>query len=430
MPRGGTRQKPLQRQRPGPGPSAPPLFPILFTVFLDLMGFGILIPIIPILLADPGSPSYLLPPGISRGTGYILFGVLTATFSLMQFLAAPILGQLSDRVGRRLVLIVSISGTCLSYVLFAVAITFRLIPLLFFSRALDGITGGVIAAAQAAIADITRPEQRVKNFGLLGAAFGLGFIIGPFLGGKLSDPSVVPWFSAAVPFWFAAGLSGLNLVFLATLFPETNPHLQRGKRIEWSRSFGNIGRAFSSERLRILFLTVFLYQSGFSFFATFASVFLIVRFSFNQGSIGDFFAAFGVCGILAQVFVVRVVSRRFAPHRVLRLSLFVTGALILAFLAATRLWVLLVVVPFFAAFNALLQANSTGLVSNSVEDSRQGQTLGINSSVQALAMAVPPVLSGLIAAAILPEAPMAVSGLLLLGAGFLFLLRYRPRQSP
>jgi DHA1 family tetracycline resistance protein-like MFS transporter len=422
MPREGTRP---ERPHAASQLTAPPLFPILFTVFLDLMGFGILIPIMPILLADPGSPHYLLPPGVSRGTGYILFGLLTATFSIMQFLAAPILGQLSDRVGRRLVLILSISGTCLSYVLFAVAITFKLIPLLFLSRALDGITGGVIAAAQAAIADITRPEKRVRNFGLLGATFGLGFIIGPFLGGRLSDPSLVPWFSPAVPFWFAAGLSALNVLFLATLFTETNPHLERGKAIDWSRSFGNIVRAFSSEKLRVLFLTVFLYQSGFSFFATFASVFLIVRFSFNQGNIGDFFAGFGACGILAQVIVVRAVSRRYPAHRVLRLSFFVTGVLVLLLLVLTRFWALLVVVPLFAVFNALLQANATGLVSNSAEDSRQGQVLGINSSVQALSMAVPPILSGLVAATTFPEAPIALSGLLLVAAGFLFLYKYK-----
>src|SRR6185369_2029743 len=113
---------------------------------------------------------------------------------------------------RRKLLAISILGTSASYVVFALGIVTKNLPLLFISRAFDGITGGNIAVAQAAVADITKPEHRAKNFGLIGAAFGLGFIIGPYIGGKLSDPSVVSWFSASTPFWFAAALSFFNFI--------------------------------------------------------------------------------------------------------------------------------------------------------------------------------------------------------------------------
>ena len=160
------------------------------------------------------------------GSGYIMFGFLVAVFPIMQFFATPILGQLSDRYGRKPVLALSLAGTALGYALFAVGIILRNIPLLFVARALDGITGGNLSVAQAAIADVTSPQDRTKNFGMIGAAFGVGFIIGPFLGGVLADPSVVSWFNAATPFWFAAILASANTAQVLFQFDETNKHIR------------------------------------------------------------------------------------------------------------------------------------------------------------------------------------------------------------
>ena len=149
--------------------------PVVFAIILvDMLGVGILIPVIPLLLTDPAYPYHL---GLSMRSGLITLGLLMATFPLLQFFATPILGQLSDRVGRKPVLIISIIGTSLSYVVFAIGIITKNVPLLFASRALDGITGGNIAVAQAAIADSTTPENRAKSFGIIGAAFGIGFIV-------------------------------------------------------------------------------------------------------------------------------------------------------------------------------------------------------------------------------------------------------------
>src|SRR6185369_14446856 len=153
-----------------------PLPVILFTIFIDLLGVGILIPVIPQLLANPHSSEFLLPAGFTLAQGYILLGFLTAIFPIMQFFATPILGQLSDTYGRRKLLATSIIGTSLSYVVFALGIVTKNIPLLFLSRGFDGITGGNVAVAQAAVADVTKPENRAKAFGVIGAVFGIGFI--------------------------------------------------------------------------------------------------------------------------------------------------------------------------------------------------------------------------------------------------------------
>ena len=158
-----------------------PIPVIFFTILLNALGFGILIPIIPLLLADPKSQYFMLPPSFTLGQGYIIFGLLVASYPFMQFLATPILGQLSDKFGRKKILGISLAGTFISYVLFAVGILIKSIPLLFIARAFDGITGGNISVAQAVVADVTLPQRRASTFGLVGAAFGVCLLSRHFL---------------------------------------------------------------------------------------------------------------------------------------------------------------------------------------------------------------------------------------------------------
>ncbi len=403
-----------------------PLPVVFFTVFIDLLGFGILIPIIPLLLANPHSVFFLLPSNLTIKQGYIILGFLVAIFPFMQFLATPILGQLSDRYGRKKLLAFSLAGTSLSYVIFAIGIITKNLPLLFIARAFDGITGGNIAVAQAAIADITDPAHRAKNFGMIGAAFGLGFIVGPYLGGKLSDPSIVSWFSASTPFWFAAALAALNTLSVLTVFPETLKNLKHDMKIQWGKSIHNIVEAYSMPRLRVLFITVFLFFGGFTFFTTFFSVFLINKFSFSQSNIGDFFSYVGIWMALAQIVLVRKLAKVFAEYQVLRISLVGVSLFLLCFFLPNAWWQLLLVVPFFAACIGLTTANSIALVSKSADATIQGEVLGINASVQALAQAIPAALSGFIAAGLKPEAPIFVASAIVYFAWLFFVIFYKP----
>ena len=397
-----------------------PLLALFFTIFLDMLGIGILIPIIPVLLTDSSSPHYLLPPSMSVAQGYILLGTILALFSFGQFIAAPIIGQLSDKFGRKKLLALSIFGTALGHALFAFGVLFHVLPLLFFARLFAGLSAGNIVVAQAAIADITPPEQRAKNFGLIGAAFGLGFVIGPFIGGKLADPHIVSWFSASTPFWFAAILSFLNGILVLSFLRETNKFAKEG-RVEWGRSIRNIVRALRMKALRPLFITNFLFQMGFSFYMTFSTVFLLTRFGFTEGNVGNYFAYVGLWIVFTQGVVTRVVSRRVGEIHVLRNSIIMVGLSILVILLTPEARLLYFIVPFFAISIGLTQANMTALISRSAGITIQGEILGINGSLNALAMTLPPLLSGVVAATFTPEAPLLIAAIIIIGSGLFFI---------
>lgn len=406
-----------------------PLLVIFFTVFLDLVGFSILMPIIPILLADPTSPFYLLPENFSVAQGYILMGFLLAVFPICQFFTAPILGQLSDKYGRKKLLLPAIIGVFISYVVFAIGVTTNNLPLMFISRIISGILGGSIGIAMAAIADVTKPEERANAFGLIGMAFGLGGIIGPFLGGKLSDPTVMPWFTSSTPFWFAAILSLVNIILIIFLFPETHTNKRFDLQIHWNKALYNIFNVWKLKNFRAIFATLFLYDTGFTFYVTFMSVFLINRFGFHQGNIADFFAYTGVWVVLTQTLTVRKVSRLFKEQQVLKIVFFTMAAAFILYTLASASWQLLLIAPISITSVGLARSFINSLISRSAGSDVQGETLGIASSVSFLGQAIPPILSGLIAAKIAPQAPMYIAATVCILAGITFNLLYRPAQK-
>lgn len=400
---------------------------IFLTVFIDLLGVGILIPVIPQLFANPKSLEYMLPFGTSINEGYMLLGLLIAVYPIGQFLATPILGQLSDKYGRKNILGISLLGTSLSYVLFAVAITTKSIPLLFFSRFFDGITGGNISIAQAMIGDVSLPINRAKNFGMLGAAFGLGFIFGPYIGGKLSDPSVVFWFTSATPFYFAAFLAFINMLSVFFLVPETNINLRKESMI-WGKSLSNIKKAIEMKSLSIIFVTNFLFFGGFTFFTTFFGVFLIQKFNFTQGNIGDFFAYVGIWGIFTQAVLTQYFAKRFSEPQIICYSLIGAGVMVLTYFLPTHAWELFLIPPFFSMCTGLTMANINSLLSKSAPSDQRGEIMGINSSVQALAQAIPAVLSGFIAAYLAPTMPLIIATIVIISSGLVFRFLYKFRQ--
>lgn len=368
-----------------------PLFAVFLTVFIDMLGVGIIIPVLPSLFMSPDSS--ILPLSTSHYDRSVLYGFLIAIYPAMQFFGAPVLGALSDRFGRKPMLQISLLGTLLGYLLFGVAILDRNLPLLFISRALPGFTGGNISIIMSALSDISTPENRTKNFGLVGMAFGLGFILGPAIGGVLADNTVLPWFSHATPFWFTAGLTVLNLLLVQFNFPETNTD-RRASNVSFATGFHNIARAFTSPNLRSIFAVSLLLSLGFSSFTQFFSVYMIQKFSATEKEIGLLFGWIGIWLAFTQGFTTRKLAARYQPREVMRWSILLLSISVLAVLAPQQLWMIMLVSPFIATFQGLTAPNLTTMVSTLASPQEQGEILGINQSMVSVGQFLPAIISG------------------------------------
>jgi len=401
-----------------------PLTTIFFTVFLDVVGVGIATPTItPLMLrADSG----LLAGTYSIDERTILLGYLLASFSIAGFFGGPLLGALSDRYGRKPMLLFSLLLTLSGYLIFALGIQTRSLPMLFLSRIVYGIGGGNIAIIQSAIADVSDPASRTKNFGLIGVAFGLGFIVGPTLGGELSNPKTVSWFNFSTPFYAAALLAILNIVMVLLAFRETLAAPIR-RPITPLTGFRNLAEAFSTRRMRLLFAGVFFYTLGFSFYTQFFSVYLLKRFDFDQVHIGRYFGFVGLCIVIMQGLVVRRLSTIYTPQQILRVSVLGLALALWCFLLPQQSWQVFLIAPLMAFFQGLTSPNATSLVSASAQAGEQGKIMGINQSVLSAAFATPPIIAGYIETINL-SLPLVMAGLMAL-LGWFFFLRFIRQET-
>lgn len=386
---------------------------LFLTVVIEVIGFGIIIPIVPLLFTAPDSSFYILAAGTSIDTGYILLGILVGLYPLAQFVGTPILGQISDRYGRKRILQVSALGTAVASIVFMYGIVEENLLLLFGSRLFNGLTGGLIATAQASIADLSERKDKSKNFGIIGAAFGVGFIFGPFLGGVLSSGSISPLFNLTTPFIFAAALSLLSIVLVQLRLRETAPMEMEGG-MEWKKPLRDIQQAYRRTELRTLFGTNFMYFVGFTFFVSFFPVYLVERFGLSQLEIGNIYFYIGVLIIIGQAFLVPRFYSRFTEEGALPYVLGMTGMGILAITVPQILLVALAMVPIFSFSNALTQVGLNTSVSNRAGDGEQGLVLGINQSLRSLGSAFPAILAGFTATLSNSSLPLMVGGGLML----------------
>jgi MFS transporter, DHA1 family, tetracycline resistance protein len=417
------------------------LLTLFLTVFIDLLGVTIIIPITAPLFLDLkngimpldanvfATAGAALPQIIKDAISYrtIIFGFLVASFPLAQFFGAPYLGALADKIGRKKVLLYSLVGTLIGYVLFAIGVHYNMLWLLFVSRIIDGFTGGNIAIAFSSIADISTPETKTKNFGLIGAAFGLGFIIGPYIGGKLADASIVSWFNFETPFWTSAILCLINIVLVIFYFYETLK-IPSTRPINILQGFSNVANAFKMPETRTIFVIVFLLTFGFTIFTQFFQIFLNDKFSFTTSNIGDFFAFIGLFIAFTQGVLTRKLSGKVTPAKILMITgLGLTLAFVLL-LVPNKVWLLYCFAPLIAVNQGLLSPNVQTLVSNSVSPQRQGEILGINQSVQSLAMAIPPIVAGYLVS-IDRNIPITLAAVFTFLAWVVFMVFYKNKNA-
>ena len=359
------------------------------------MALTLAIPIFtPLCLEQAGN---ILPADASMPLRTTILGLLLGVFPLCQFFTSPLLGALSDRWGRKKILLYAIAGSCGGYLIMAVGILAGSLPLVFVSRIISGCFSGSLAVTQSAIADLSDEKTRPKNFGLLGAAFGVSLFIGPALGGFLSDPGVHAGFTFATPFWLAAFLTGINFLQVVWLFSETLPPSRR-RQVAFHLLVGpiNIARAFATPAYRRMFLVVLAFFFGFNFFTQFFQVYLLEKFSVSGSQLGIILSYLGIWSILTQALLVRPVSKRFTSRQVLPVSLLLLAFSFTALLMVPQFWLLFPVLIFIPLFNGLSNPNLTALVCGLAGERNQGEILGINQSVMAMAQFVPPLIGGYI----------------------------------
>lgn len=348
---------------------------ILFlTVFVDLVGFGIVLPLLP-LYAD------------RFGASGLVVGLLVSVYSAAQFFMAPLWGRLSDRFGRRPVLIVGLLGSAVSYVVFAYA---RSVTVLFVSRILAGVGGATVPVAQAYIADITPPTRRAGNMGLIGAAFGLGFIFGPAIGGILAPVSL------AAPGLAAAGLCLTNAVLALFLLPESLTVQERAARDTSTGgvSLGALRRALANgELLRILAL-YFIFTVAFAAMQPTFPLFGAERFGLTERAVGYLFAFLGLVSAIMQGGLVRRLVPRFGEVRLIRAcGLPFIGGLALIALAPRTGWLLVALALLAVGFGGTLPSVQS-LLSQVAPEAIQGGILGVGQSVGSAARIAGPILAG------------------------------------
>lgn len=357
-----------------------PLIIIFVTVFIDLIGFGMVIPILPFYAS---SEQFQATP--------FEIGLLFSIYSWMQFFFSPILGRLSDTYGRRPILFISLLGSAVGYFVIGAAGT---LVLVFFGRIIGGITGGNISTAQAYIADITTRENRAKGMGLFGAAFGLGFILGPALAGILSQ------YGVHVPFYFAGLLSLVNAAALYFILPESlkpearaNKPARRGRIAEMFTSLGDA-------HFRTIAIVYFLLITAFSIMTYAFVLFTAFTFEYNAEENGYLFAYVGLIAIIMQGGVFGVAAKQFGEARlavfgciVLTISLFVMpySSPNLGGLAG-----LLIVLAFLSFGNAFASPALASLASKNAGDHEQGQVMGVMQSGASLARAIGPLIGGIL----------------------------------
>lgn len=389
-----------------------PIIFIMITVMLDAMGIGLIMPVMPELIQEVG--------GGTLATAAIWGGVLTTSFAAMQFLFSPMLGRLSDAFGRRPVLLVSLFIMSADYLVMALAGS---IWLLLAGRIVGGITAATHSTAYAYMADISRPQDKAANFGLIGAGFGVGFVLGPMLGGLLAE------YGTRAPFFAAAFLAFANAIFGMTVLKETVTDKTR-RAFDWRganpfsafRAIARLGGTVTP-----LLWVLLLYHLANVVYPSVWAYFTVAKFGWSPGLIGVSLAIYGISMVVVQGVLIRPASRLFGDQRTVLLGLGIeTLALLLVGLISNG-WIVMALIP-ISALGAIAQPSLQGILSRLAPDDAQGELQGVLASISSVAMIIGPFLMTMVfsyfaaidAPVQMPGAPFLLAAILMAVGGLVF----------
>ncbi len=352
-----------------------PLIFILITVLLDSMGVGLIMPVMPALIREVH--------GGDLANAAVWGGVLATAFAIMQFLFGPTVGNLSDRFGRRPVLLVALFVMTLDYIVMALAGT---IWLLLIGRVVGGMTAATHSTAGAYIADISKPEEKAANFGLIGAAFGFGFVLGPLIGGLLSG------FGTRAPFYAAGALAFANMLFGYFILPETVTDRIR-RPFNWKRAnpLGALTAIGHLPGLKRLMIVVFVYGIAFFVYPAIWAYFGEARFGWGPGMIGVSLAAFGISMAIVQATMIKPIISRIGERNTAILGLGIDAVAFVFLAFVTNGWLALIATP-ITALGGIAGPAIQGIMSRTASDDQQGELQGTLTSINAVGMILAPLI--------------------------------------
>lgn len=349
---------------------------IFITVLIDMIGFGLIIPVMPSLLREL--------TGLEANESVLLGMMLIIAYSGMQFVCAPIVGALSDRFGRKPVLLAALAGFTIDYLIMGFAPVFWL---LLAGRLLAGLFGASYATANAFIADITPPEKRAGRFGMIGAAFGLGFTFGPLIGGFLGDQ-----FGPRAPFFAAAALSGINFLYGLIVLPETLKPENR-RKFDWTRAnpFGALMQIRKYPAVIILMAAVFLMMIGHAVFPATWSYYSTYRYGWGEWEVALSLTAVGVSSAIVMGGLTRVLVPKLGEWRAVIFSLILGSIAYAAYGLASAGWMVYAIIV-FGALGGIGQPALQGVMSRIIPPNAQGELQGAMTSLQSLSMVFGPLM--------------------------------------
>jgi len=361
-------------------PNAFVYVPLILTIVIDALGVGLVFPVFATLFGPTGG---LLPPETSATVTNLLYGITLAAFPIGMFLGAPILGDLSDHLGRKKVLLICLYAECICMWLCAVALFLNSISFIIIFRLLTGLFAGSVGIAQAAVIDISPPHKKAINLSLISIALGVGFAVGPVAGSYFAVNSFFAKFGYSGPFIFAGTLAFLNGTLLLTTFNETTKALKAGK-IVWYKGFVLFISGFSSRRLKNLAIALLFIQMAWVLYFQTTSLFMVEVHNYDISQLGYFISYISLVYSIVLIVVIRVLGKFFSIEKIFLYSsiLLGCGLLIASFKAEFAAW--LAVIP-TAAGSGLAYLSVITLFSNSVNKKSQGWVMGIVGSVVAAA---------------------------------------------
>lgn len=356
-------------------------------IILDLLSATMTVPLFPIIVADPAYS--ILGPDASPEQMKIYLGLLFGIYAIAAFLGAPYFGQLSDRFGRKKILAFIFIMNIIQYLVIAYSIYIESFLLLIIGRTFAGFAGGTVFIEQSAIADMSTPEEKAKNLGIIGIAFGIGLVLGPLLGTQLTNPEIHPSFNLATPFLAILVINVFNLGLLIFMLEEPLKHFNKAKFSFWS-GFNNLKMAFGYKKWRTLFVASLFIAFGLFFFLQFFQVILIDRFHYTIIQQGMTLAFCGLIMALSQGVLLPFLTKRYSVSLLTLISMPVMGIGFFALTFAYSQTGLFIALFVLISAQGICNPGLLALISNKADRNVQGATIGINQSIQSFASAIPP----------------------------------------